>query len=128
MYQDHKILSGNVCWIFHHICSFQRHLSQLEKNKAKSCYLKIDTLTTTKLANQIPLITITSNENQMHLNFKNIIVLTARVHPGETNSSYVMQGILDFLVNDDPKAGQLRDIFVFKIIPMLNVDGVVSGW
>lgn len=43
------------------------------------------------------------------------IILTSRVHPGETNASFVMDGVLDFLVSDDAKAMFLRDVYVFKI-------------
>lgn len=53
--------------------------------------------------------------------------MSARVHPGETNSSYMMQGVIDFLVSDTLEANLLRDHFVFKIIPMLNPDGVIHG-
>jgi len=38
-----------------------------------------------------------------------------------------MQGILDFLLSDEPQACRLRELFVFKIVPMLNPDGVVNG-
>ncbi len=55
------------------------------------------------------------------------VVLTSRVHPGETNASYIMQGILDYLVSDDEGARYLRNNFVFKIVPMLNPDGVIVG-
>jgi len=55
------------------------------------------------------------------------IILTARVHPGESNASYMMKGCIDFLVGDDPKAIFLRSTYVFKIIPMLNPDGVIVG-
>lgn len=49
------------------------------------------------------------------------------MHPGETNSSFIVEGILDFLVSDAPEAVALRDKYVFKIVPMLNPDGVIIG-
>jgi murein tripeptide amidase MpaA len=55
------------------------------------------------------------------------VVLTARIHPGESIASFMMKGIIDFLVSSDPQAIELRDKFVFKIIPMLNPDGVING-
>jgi len=39
----------------------------------------------------------------------------------------MMKGVIDYLVSDDPDAKKLRDTYVFKIIPMLNMDGVVEG-
>lgn len=59
--------------------------------------------------------------------FRKSVILTSRVHPGESNASFIMQGILDFLVSDDEGAKYLRNNFVFKIVPMLNPDGVIMG-
>jgi cytosolic carboxypeptidase protein 2/3 len=59
--------------------------------------------------------------------FRKAVVLTSRVHPGESNSSFIMQGILDYLVSDEEGAKYLRNNFVFKIVPMLNPDGVIVG-
>lgn len=53
--------------------------------------------------------------------------ISARVHPGESNASWMMKGIIDFLVGNTPEAIALRDNFVFKIVPMLNPDGVING-
>lgn len=57
-----------------------------------------------------------------------MIFLTSRVHPGESNASWVMHGTMEALLSDDRYASSLRDDYVFKIIPMLNIEGVVNGW
>ena len=31
-------------------------------------------------------------------------MLSARVHPGETNASWIMKGIIDYLLSDSPDA------------------------
>ena len=77
--------------------------------------------------NPVYIITITGPNNLQKNEPKPIVVLTGRVHPGETNASWMMKGVLDFLTSDDPIAVQLRSVYVFKIMPMINPDGVVVG-
>lgn len=55
------------------------------------------------------------------------IFLSARVHPGETNASWIMKGTLEFLMGSSPLAASLREAYIFKIVPMLNPDGVING-
>lgn len=55
------------------------------------------------------------------------VVITGRVHPGESNSSFIVEGIIRYLVSDESIAISLRNRFVFKIVPMLNPDGVIVG-
>lgn len=37
------------------------------------------------------------------------------------------QGVLKHLLSGDPDAQALRNEFLFKVIPMLNPDGVING-
>jgi murein tripeptide amidase MpaA len=53
--------------------------------------------------------------------------VSARVHPGETNASWMMKGVMDFLLSNSPTAVRLRATYVFKCVPMLNPDGVING-
>nr|KAF6331458.1 ATP/GTP binding protein 1 [Pipistrellus kuhlii] len=55
------------------------------------------------------------------------VFLSARVHPGETNASWVMKGTLEYLMSNSPTAQSLRECYIFKIVPMLNPDGVING-
>ena len=53
------------------------------------------------------------------------ILVSCRVHPGETPASHMLDGLLDYLMEDE--ASFLREQYVWRIIPMLNPDGVVRG-
>lgn len=79
--------------------------------------------------NRVDLLTITEKGgSQEEVAKRKGVVLTARIHPGESNGSFVMKGIIEFLTaEDNAEAELLRKNFVFKIVPMINVDGVIYG-
>ncbi|CAE7711015.1 agtpbp1 [Symbiodinium sp. CCMP2592] len=58
---------------------------------------------------------------------RGLCVLTARVHPGESNASWMMHGFILFLLSPAAEAIALRQAFKWLIIPMLNPDGVARG-
>jgi hypothetical protein len=59
---------------------------------------------------------------------KPVILLSSRVHPGETPASHALNGVLKLLLDTKSEASKilLRN-FVFKIVPSLNPDGVFHG-
>jgi len=59
---------------------------------------------------------------------KKIVFLTGRVHPGETNSSFMMEGFLRLITSPtNQMAVELRKRVIFKIVPCTNPDGVIAG-
>lgn len=58
---------------------------------------------------------------------KQKIVFSSGVHPNETPANHVLEGLVDFLVSDDPRAAALREVAEFYIYPMLNPDGRYAG-
>jgi cytosolic carboxypeptidase protein 5 len=64
-----------------------------------------------------------------HIFKKQTVFFSARVHPAEVAASHVLNGIIGVLTNPDDEYGKLlRKHFVFKIIPLLNPDGVYRGY
>jgi hypothetical protein len=53
---------------------------------------------------EMPLLTISANHN---LDQKPICMVLARQHPGETVSSYIMEGFLEFIIGDSIEAQSL---------------------
>jgi hypothetical protein len=106
----------------------QRYLIAAQSDERKTKRFRRTTLCNTIAGNACDLLTITAPCKSIEeLKGRTVIVLTARVHPGESNASWIMQGILDFLLGDEVEAEALRRKVVFKVVPMLNPDGVING-
>uniref|UniRef100_A0A4W5LZ15 Peptidase M14 domain-containing protein n=1 Tax=Hucho hucho TaxID=62062 RepID=A0A4W5LZ15_9TELE len=95
----------------------QCYLSRLTSSLATASYCKLQVLCCSLAGNIVHVLTVTSpGGGWAERSAKQAVVVTAGVQPGENNSFWLMQGFLDFL-----------EIFVFKVMPMLNPDGVVVG-
>ncbi|XP_006896824.1 PREDICTED: cytosolic carboxypeptidase 2 [Elephantulus edwardii] len=106
----------------------QCYLLSVVNNPVQSQFCKLRTLCRSLAGNTVYLLTITNpSRSPKEAAAKKAVVFSARVHPGESNGSWVMKGFLDFILSNSPDAQLLRDIFIFKVIPMLNPDGVIVG-
>ncbi|KAM9816340.1 cytosolic carboxypeptidase 4 isoform 9-T9 [Syngnathus typhle] len=130
--------SEDVCYLAYHYpytySALRAHLRLLNRSVDPSkVFFREQVLCPTLAGNACPFVTITAcppskSYTDIHqLRNRPCIVLSSRVHPGESNASWVMKGTLEFLCSHDPIAQALRETFVFKIIPMLNPDGVING-
>jgi len=98
----------------------------------KKCF-SVKTICETFGKNKVNLITISTG--QKSIEDCKVVWVLARQHPSETTGSYMVEGMLRYLLpliseakssTKDTALSQLND-FVFKIIPMVNVDGVIYG-
>jgi hypothetical protein len=99
--------------------------------RSRSVHFREEVLCHSALGREVPIVTITSGKGyDPHTTDtqKEMVFVSARVHPGETPSSHMLNGFLDQLLHPtDPRAYALLSKFVFKIVPMVNPDGVAIG-
>uniref|UniRef100_A0A8C5V1W5 AGBL carboxypeptidase 3 n=1 Tax=Microcebus murinus TaxID=30608 RepID=A0A8C5V1W5_MICMU len=123
--------SKDTCYFAHcypyTYTNLQEYLSGINNDPVRSKFCKIRVLCHTLARNMVYVLTITTPLKNTDSRTRKAVILTARVHPGETNSSWIMKGFLDYILGDSRDAQLLRDTFVFKVVPMLNPDGVIVG-
>ena len=136
--------------------TLMKELNHYELNEEKYPYFHRKTLATTLGGNDLDMFTINSmydiykngvtsvimpktnnflsiknnyenNNNSQIIDERKAVVLIGRQHPGETVGSYVIKGCIDFLMGNSDEAKKLREIYLFKIVPMMNPDGVLVG-
>lgn len=126
---------GDIVYIAYYIpYTYTRLLVELHslfrvENRSDKVHSRCEVLCKSLDGNDIPLVTITApvgGENSS-IKSRDVIFITARVHPGETNASWIMMGTLRKLMSGSLPESLLQR-YVFKIVPMLNVEGVVNGW
>ena len=123
--QDNVYFAYSVPYTY---SDLRNDLQEIESNEARRINLSRKVLCKTLAGEDCEILTITSRDNNETLMSRKGVVITARVHPGETVSSWMMRGLLFFLTDpNDEEAKMLRDNFVFKVVPMLNPDGVING-
>ncbi|XP_014207600.1 cytosolic carboxypeptidase 2 isoform X2 [Copidosoma floridanum] len=105
----------------------QEYLQKITNDTMKTRFTKLRLLCRSLAGNGVYYLTITAPTANYEARRKKGVVITARVHPGETPSSWIMKGIIDFLTGESNQARELRERFIFKVVPMLNPDGVIVG-
>ena len=93
---------------------------------AASPYLSVSSLGITPLGLNLKLVTITDPSTPDEGKLK--VYVIAQQHSGETPGSFVAEGMIRFLLNEsNASAASIRENMTFKIIPVMNVEGVYYG-
>ena len=136
------------------VSTLYRTLDSYDHDSRYASILRQRVLCRTLGGNDVPLLMITDfTSPQSEIDRRPAVVITARVHPGESNASWIMKGVIEFLLAVPPSASAtrlsrpsspsgtltadmshhvasaiaLRRSFFFYLVPCLNPDGVISG-
>jgi len=74
----------------------------------------------------LPLLKV-SNFDKKRKQQKPTVVIVGRQHSGETHSSFIIHGFLNYLLSRDVLSHKLREHLEFWVLPMVNPDGIISG-
>src|SRR5688572_9423950 len=115
--------TADTLWIAHIPPYTPADLARLLDDARKHPHALVELIGQTARARHIHHLTITDPDvpdaEKKHL------FIMARQHAWEAGTSYVAQGAVQFLLSDDAKS--LRRDNVFRVIPMVDVDGCAEG-
>jgi cytosolic carboxypeptidase protein 2/3 len=122
---DTVYISHAYPYTFSKLCKF---LDDISADEYRKRFVRRRELCLTIAGNKCEYLTITNQEETMTtIRNRRAVVITARVHPGENMASFAMEGVIHTLCGPSLHSKLLRDNFIFYIVPMLNIDGVVVG-
>ena len=90
-----------------------------------SSYLDVESLGTTPSGQELKVATITDDAYSDSNKIKAYVI--AMQHSTEVPGGWEADGMIRFLLSDDPTAEAIRRSYIFRIIPIVNVDGVFYG-
>lgn len=122
-----KFDSSATVWIARYYPYPLSRLGELIKRYKMNPLVKLESIGKTALGRSIPMFTVTDPNTDDKL--KKRFWIHARTHPSETGSSFVAEGLLDFLASECNKACKTADLskLIFHIVPIVNMDGVALG-
>lgn len=140
--EDETYFAYSFPYTFTRLSSLLHELKQ--RKEIKSFYKDATPLCSSLSGVEVPYLIVTSRAHQETFDMidpeehepdsvpvskkKKTIFLTGRVHPGETNSSFMMEGFIKLITSKSNQVAiELRKRIVFKIVPFTNPDGVIVG-
>lgn len=112
-------------WIaYAHPYPYSRYTSLISRIK-DSDHATVEQIAESPEGRSIHLATITNRE--IPVDDKRTVLVIALQHAGEDAGGYLAEGMMEYLLSDDPVATKARRNFVYHIVPMMNPDGIYQG-
>ncbi len=101
----------------------QNYVSSIKKNPL----VKVESIGKTRHNRDIYMVTVTDTKTDNSK--KRRVWIHARTHPSETGSSFLVEGLINYLISECNEGCKEADLskLIFNIVPMVNIDGVVEG-
>ncbi|MDP3444529.1 MAG: M14-type cytosolic carboxypeptidase [Ignavibacteria bacterium] len=115
----------DTAWIAYahpYTLSFADTFTDLIKNNTN---VQIESIGKSVEGRDIRMITITNPVKS--IKYKKVVMITALQHSGEDCGGYLMEGVIKELLADKQEMQVMRDKFIFKLIPVMNPDGLFHG-
>lgn len=106
---------------------FPARIEKLISKNRRNIYLKHEIIGKSPMGYPIYMFTITDNSVPEYK--KKRIWIHSRTHSGETQSSFVLEGLIKYLLSPEnykSKSINLKEV-IFNIVPIVNVDGIAVG-
>jgi len=120
-----ETFTDNTAWIaYAHPYSYSRYkefISGLQDEEN----VTTETIATTEEGRQVNMVSITDRD--VLTDQKKVILIMALQHAGEDAGGYFVEGMIDYLLSDNPEADNIRKNYVYKFLPMMNPDGIFGG-
>ncbi len=120
-----NVFTADAVWIaYAHPFSYEQGLELINAITGNP-FLNIEVIGKTPQERDIHLLTIT--DPAIPETEKKVVFITTLQHAGEYCGGYVVSGLIHFLLSDDKDAALARKTTIYKIIPMMNPDGIFHG-
>lgn len=116
--QSPVYFSTGYPYLYHDVVNLANSLSA-------NLHVTISDLTTSENGKAIKMFRIT--DSCVVDSTKDLIWVIGRSHAMESHSSYVVDGLIEFLASSDTKAVELRKKAIVYVVPMMDVDMVEVG-
>lgn len=101
----------------------RKDLDQCLARHKNNPFLQVETLTKTRKGREVPLVRVRDGSKKARY----AVAITSRHHCCEMMASYVVEGLLEGALANDPAGLFLRANANFLFVPMMDTDGVEDG-